>query len=94
VAKKVTEEKELIEAEESESTSEAESAEEYFAEEPIEIGEMNPSEIDLMLKKSEIWDKLSRGEISIEKAKEIFAGLTLPTTVEERRRRRRRSKRK
>ena len=91
------EEKEIITAEEQEergTTGESSAADEYFAEEPIELGEMNPSEIDLMLRKSEIWDKLVRGEISVDDARELIKEVTPPVTEVRRRRRRRRSKRR
>lgn len=91
------EEKEIITAEEQEESGVAEessAAEEYFAEEPIELGEMSPSEIDLMLKKSEIWDKLVRGKISVDKARELFNEISPPATEVRRRRRRRRSRRR
>ncbi len=72
--------------------STTESGEEYSVEEEevIDIKELNPHDIELMLKRSELWDQLVAGTISIEEAKKIISELAPAVSVQATARRRRR----
>ncbi len=53
-------------------TQESYSESEYLAEEEEESLDLSPSDIELFLQRSEIWDKLILNEISIEDAAKIL----------------------
>jgi len=76
-----------------EETVESSSAESEYYEEDVEFEakEINPIEIAVFLDKSELWDKVVRGEVSIDEAKKMFAELSgrIPSVKPSRRRRRR-----
>jgi len=74
-----------------ESYSEAE----YLAEEEEESVDLSPTDIELFLQRSEIWDKLVLNEISIEDAIRILSSIQKPITqIEPSRRRGRKSSKK
>lgn len=69
----------------------SESSEEYsIDEEVIDVKELDPSDIDIMLRRSELWDRLVSGMVSIEEARRIVSEL-VPTASAQSVRRRRRS---
>ncbi len=68
---------------------------EYLAEEEEESLDISPTDIELFLQRSEIWDKLVLNEISVEDAARILDSLQRPAIpVEHSGRRGRRSPRK
>ncbi len=78
---------------EGEETTESSASDEYFEEEIIETKELNPAELEIFIKRSELWDKLAGGEMSIEQAKEVIAQIvpsipSVPASGKRRRRRR------
>jgi len=81
-----------------ESISEAQesySEPEYLAEEEEESVDLSPTDIELFLQRSEIWDKLVLNEISIEDAARILSSIQKPITqIESPRRRGRKSSKK
>lgn len=81
-----------------ESISEAQegySEPEYLAEEEEESLDFSPTDIELFLQRSEIWDKLALNEISIEEATRILDSIQRPiTSIEHPKRRGRRGSRK
>ncbi len=88
-----SEEESSVEVETSEeSSTTVESGEEYFAEEVIEVKELSINDIDITIRKAEVLEKASRGEIPVDQAvkiiNEINASYAIP--VEQPRRRRRR----
>jgi len=74
-----------------ESSSAAAESEYYEEDVELEAKELNPIEIAVFLDKSELWDKIVRGEIGIDEAKKLFAELSerIPVAKPSRRRRRR-----
>ncbi|RLG85387.1 MAG: hypothetical protein DRO15_07565 [Thermoprotei archaeon] len=84
------------EKEGSEAT-EAEMEEEY---EEIPLESFSEYDIEIMIKKAEIWDKLARAEITPREAEKLIKSLAIPTEVpvqapsKTRRKRRRSSKSK
>jgi len=77
-------EEEIVEeiSEQSSEASTSEAEEEYSVEEVgVELKEFRPSDVELMLKKSEIWDKLVRGEISVDEAKRLMIELSGTVTA-------------
>jgi len=83
--------------EESAESGSSEVSEEYYepSEEAIEVEskELSIPEVEVFVERSELWDKMVRGEISLEKGAELHRELAsrIPTvTVSTGRRRRRR----
>ena len=69
----------------------SESSEEYSVdEEVVDVKELDPNDIDIMLRRSELWDKLVSGMVSIEEARKMISELA-PTVPAQSVRRRRRS---
>jgi len=68
----------------------SESSEEYsIDEEVVDVKELDPNDIDIMLKRSELWDKLVSGAVSIEEARKIVSELTPVVSAQSAKRRRR-----
>ncbi|HID80288.1 MAG TPA: hypothetical protein EYP48_01035 [Ignisphaera sp.] len=67
-----------------------ESSEEYnIDEEVVDVKELDPNDIDMMLRRSELWDKLVSGVVSIEEARKIISELVPAISAQGVRRRRR-----
>jgi len=64
-------------------TQETPSEPEYLAEEEEESVEFSPSDIELFLQRSEIWDKLVLNAMSIEEAMQILSSIQKPITQSE-----------